>query len=372
MGRALLIITLGSFIILGIIQQAVNNRQINMTEGNIESFMVSHGRNLTGSALEVAINRILFDYDNAWESSFNSETTPLWTFPIEDMNVDIFVDDENQDGVDNGLLRVSAVTQIEGRRITSQAFLNRGGDLEWPVINAAIAVYGQRKNRIDFRGRGARLKASGIDTSPPGYPSPPTDAENLPAIAAQIPEDDLVDTSGNVEYDGQPSPYNQYMEDNDDLKDLIDNYLAMVDKPYTHGDNLGTRDNPEIIKITPESGSDVKFESDEDNGVFSGAGILIITEGAHLSILGNFDFYGLVIVRGSLRMGGTPSIFGGLIMTDNASVEQDGSASVGEGDDGFLSHGTPTVQYSSQVLATIKQNLSGGSGSSWAFNRILY
>ena len=355
MGRALLIITLGSFIVLGIIQQAVNNRQITMTEGNIETFMVSHGRNATGSALEMAVTRIIQDSD--WES----EPRP-WNYPLNDMDVDVFVDtnDDFPTEVDPGFLRVRSELQLENRTIRSFAYLSQS-EFEPPDAEAALAVYG-RNSSVDIRGQ--PLKVVGNDTNPDGTPGPD---DPLPGIAARIPESDLVSATGNpnqdpVQYEGDPDYLHNEDMDDTRLKELIDQYLEMG-TPYVSGNTLGTPESP-AITIIDQSGT--RFTGGEE-----GAGILVIKEDADLFLGGNFHFEGLLIIQGSLMTTGTVNVFGGAIMTDNAVVEEDSDLYVDPDDPDISLRGTPTIYYSSQVYENLRNRLGGG-GSNAFVDRISY
>jgi hypothetical protein len=69
---------------------------------------------------------------------------------------------------------------------------------------------------------------------------------------------------------------------------------------------LGTRANPAVTVIP--NGTTL-------NGTGNGAGIIIIEDGGSLNVVGNFEYEGLVILRGSGRVfgAGTANIFGTLI-----------------------------------------------------------
>lgn len=355
MGRALLIITLGSFIVLGIIQQAVNNRQSTMTEGNIETFMASHGRNATGSALEMAIHRIIQDSD--WET-----VARPWNYPMEDVNVNVFVDtnDDFPSEVDAGFIRVRSEAQMDNRTLQSFAYL-RLGNLEAPEMEAALAVYG-KNSQVDIRGQ--PLKVVGNDTNPDGTAGPES---AKPGIAARIPESELVSATGNkkkdpVQYEGDPD----YLHDENlvdtRLKELIEEYLEMG-TPYVEGNSIGTPENP-TVTIIDQSG--IRFTGGE-----SGAGIMIVKQDADLFLGGNFHYEGILIIQGSLMTTGTVNIYGGGIMTDNAIVEEDSDLYVDPDDPDISLRGTPTIYYSSQVIGNITDRLSGGAGNAFV-DRISY
>jgi len=69
---------------------------------------------------------------------------------------------------------------------------------------------------------------------------------------------------------------------------------------------LGTRANPAITVIP----NGTTF-----NGTGNGAGVIIIDDGGSLNVVGNFEYEGLVILRGSGRVfgAGTANIFGSLL-----------------------------------------------------------
>ncbi|MFO8028884.1 MAG: hypothetical protein R6U28_03410 [Cyclonatronaceae bacterium] len=360
MGRALLIITLGSFIVLGIIQQAVNNRQTTMTEGNIEAFMVSHGQNATGSALEMAIHRVM--YDNSWGSA------PLtWDYELDDFIVTVAVDDHDADptAIQANELRLTSTLQLQNRTIRSFAFLDKGS-VRLPEMLGALSVFGPN-SRIRLDGVGAQLKVDGYDTNPEGV-----SAElggNLPGITSITSEEDLFSqisgaASNKIFYDGEhegesmPFRHDENL-DAATLQELYEEYLEIgtpIDK-----NNLGTDNNP-VISIVD---SDTKL-GDEPFG----SGIMVIKPDVSLEITGNFTYHGLIIVGGKLEIAGTPSIYGGVTLMDTGAYEE---ALIQDPDDDHVEmSGTPGILYSSWVMNNLAENLTGGSGSKWALNRISY
>jgi len=75
---------------------------------------------------------------------------------------------------------------------------------------------------------------------------------------------------------------------------------------------LGTRANPAVTVIP--NGSTL-------NGSGNGAGIIIVEDGGSLQINGNFEYEGLVILRGSGRVfgSGTGNIYGSLVTVSHLS-----------------------------------------------------
>lgn len=362
MGRALLIITLGSFIVLGIIQQAVNNRQITMTEGNIESFMVSHGRNATGSALEMAIHTVI--HDNSW-----GDAPQTWVYELNDVVVQVQIDDHNIDpgGIQQNELRLTSQTQIGNRTVRSLAFVDRGS-VQLPNMEGALSVYGE-DSRIRLDGVGAKLKIDGHDTNPEGVDADLGD--NLPGISSVTSEEELFSqisgaASNKVFYDGESEgesmPFNHDPDmDDTEINALFDEYID-IGTPYREGGNLGTDQNPviNVIDVDAELGGGENF----------GSGILVVKPDATLKITGNFTYHGLILVAGKLEIAGTPSIYGGTILMDTGTYQE--SLIQDPDDDHLEMSGTPGIMYSSWVLNNLMNNLIGGGGSQWALNRISY
>jgi hypothetical protein len=357
MGRALLIITLGSFIILGIIQQAVNNRQIAMTDGNVETFFVNHTRNATGSGLEFGINRIVTNSD--WE------TIPQpWLFPVDELDgdVEVWVDthDDFPTEIGLGFLRVNSQIQLGNRPVRSFAFL-RVVPFEIPDAVGALAVYG-RNSRVDIRGN--PLKVVGYDTNPDGTRVPDS---AVPGIASRTPEDELVSATGPpgsepVQYEGEDKFHHDPDMEDDELMRMLEDYMNLG-TPYESDDLLGTPENPRIT-IIDQPGT--RFA-----GGTTGAGILIVAPDADLFVGGDFRFEGLVIIQGDFLAVGTVDIFGGAIMTDNAGVGlEDPEAMIDDPD--ISMRGTPTIYYSSHVLENLRNRLGGGNTGGVTVSRIFY
>ena len=358
MGRFILILTLGSFVILGIIQRAVNNRQITMTEGNVETFMVNQGRNATGSALELAINRIFNESD--WGNP------PLeWEYDFPDFTVRVNVDDHDvdSDAIQANELRITSSVNIGNRVLESTAFIDRGS-VELPNLDGALSVYGTN-SRIRLQGVGAHFKIDGNDTNPEGITNHESEG-NVAGIASVTPESTLFTriaggASGKDFYVGEPDfDYDSNLEGSE-VNALYQEYIDMKNGQfYSDGDDLGSNNTPTINII----GNDAKFTNNE-----VGAGILVVKPDATLEIGGNFTYNGLILVAGKLEISGTPRIYGGVMLLDTAQFE-DGST-IEEPEEGFIGSGNAGIMYSSWVLDNLRSNLSG-SGSSWALNRILY
>lgn len=371
MGRALLIICLGSFIILGIIQQAINNRQLTVTDGNIESFMVTHSRNITGSALEMTVNRIIHDSD--WD---NGQIPLTLNYILEDMDVTVQVDnhDSAPGMVDPNFIMVSSSLQLDNRNITSRAFL-RTVPLELPELPGALSVYGP--NSL-IRLLGNNFNVVGYDTNPgDDYTKLDNlqntggtgDADALSAIVTnEISKNDLISGTNIDEHEhyagADPAFDDTQPLDDTRLMELIAEYKAMPETETYDGTNLGDSLNPRITIIDQNSEGYHNGEVRLAGNVY-GSGILIIEENVTLALRGGdeFRFDGLVIIQGELDLRGGLSIYGGAIMTDNTDTTIDPY---------FEAGGNPTIYYSSKALENIQNRLVTGSSGGTLVDRILY
>lgn len=95
-------------------------------------------------------------------------------------------------------------------------------------------------------------------------------------------------------------------------QDAYDNFADYVVANNLYQSTLGTRANPAVTLIP--NGTTL-------NGTGNGAGIIIVNEGGALQINGNFEFEGLIILRGTGRIfgTGTGNVFGSVITVDHTS-----------------------------------------------------
>ncbi|MEX0681376.1 MAG: hypothetical protein WD097_08345 [Balneolales bacterium] len=328
MGRGLLILCLGSFIILGMVQHAVQQRQLTMSDGNVKMFMVNHARNAVNSGLELGLNRVF--HDSNWE-----DVTQPWEFPVDTLSVQVWVDthDDYPNEVPPMFIRVRSEYEIENRPLQAHAFL------EFDVITPPV------KGAVGFYGADAQANLSG-NANIYGYDTNPDQSEGsedaLPAITAETEEDSLVNQSGNATYEGEPD-FEQQELDGQELNDLVAMYESQADV-YESPADLGTPENPKITVLN-------EYEKLESN--INAAGILIVKEGVTLDLRGDFSFEGLVIVEGELDIRGNVSIYGALMFTDNALLEIDDP----DGTEGTFT-GNTDIYYSSSGLQNINNKLS--------------
>lgn len=347
MGRALLIMCLGSIVVFGIVQQAVQNRQMTFAEGNVTTFEVNHARNATNSGLEMGINRVL--HNDNWD-----DIARPWLFPIDDMDIRVFID-RNEDypnEVPLTYLRVRSEYEIANRSLQSFAFLHR--ETITPPVDGAVGFYGQ-DSQLNLSGN---AKIYGYDTKPSSQPDMGDGSEaDLPGIVSEIDEDSLIVQKGDAAtYDGDP-PFEKKVLNAVGLNEFTTMYKEQAEV-YT-GTNMGTTENPNVTLIN----ENYKVKDNINAG-----GILIVENGATLELRGDFMFEGLVIVEGKLDIRGNVHIFGAMMFSDNALLEIDDP----EVDDSTFT-GDTSIYYSSQALLEVNDKLS------WMFdeaditvNRIFY
>lgn len=128
-----------------------------------------------------------------------------------------------------------------------------------------------------------------------------------------------------------------------DWRDMVQELIPLATITIDWGtisgnETIGTRDNPEIAVIT----ADLVISGNAD-----GAGIMIITEGVNLTILGTFHYEGIIILMGDgvddaaieFAAGGNATIFGGIVgIGSELDIEIQGS---------------PQIVYSTEALANL-------------------
>ncbi|MDG5768202.1 hypothetical protein QA596_12115 [Balneolales bacterium ANBcel1] len=331
MGRALLILCLGSMIILGMVQRAVYQRQLSATEGNVQTFEVNQARNATGIGLELGLNRLFHDQDQQLSGS------PPWVFTVDGMNINVHVDthDDAPGEVPPRFLRVRAGHTLHGREFESFAFVNEGTII--PPVDGALGFYGTG-SEVNLSGN---AKISGYDTNPDGSEGPEA---AVPGIAAVDEESYLINHQGNASYTGDPDFIHKEDMNAQTVFEFLEMYKTQA-TVYQSQTDLGSVEYPAITLFDG-------YNKVSDN--VNAAGIMIVTEGSKVDFRGNFAFQGLVLVEGELDIRGNVHVYGAMMFSDNALLEIDDP----ESSDAYFT-GNATIQYSSQALNNINNSLSG-------------
>ncbi|HAC14994.1 MAG TPA: hypothetical protein DCE78_03485 [Bacteroidetes bacterium] len=355
MGRGMLLIITGSFVIFGMIQLGVFDRQTNINNLNVTYWTQSQARNVANMGMEHAFKRLADE--NSWRTTLS---TPV-IFNYRDDYAELYVLDNSVAGMSLpfGVIEVRSRGFVGEEIIEARAQLFVSGGL--PPVDAAMGIFTEN---IDFEVAGSAFLINGTDTNPDGTPGPVGDlpgiSVNNPAAYNEImtsmnstqmsrvqgmdPDPESINSIGGTIDENHPSlNYNPAM-DAEMLEEFVQRSILNADVVYDNftasGEgSLGTPDNPQVIVV---------------NGILdvqnaTGAGILIITESGLLDARGNFDNYqGLVIVQGSADMTrGNINIFGAMLFGgENPQLEID-----------IDFRGNVGIQYSSQVLTSITDNL---------------
>jgi len=333
MGRAMLFLVTGSFIIFGMIQLGVFDRQSEINNMNVNYFLTAQARNLANTGVERALNNLIANPN--WRTNMNAPQQYIYG----DNRVQVWVIDNNTVGgnVPPGFIHVRARGLVGAVTADAVARVFLSGGL--PPINAAMGIY---TDNLDFNVAGSSFLISGHDVNPDGSDGPD---DSLPGIAVNSTAayDEIMSSTNvlqktRIQGDGgSPSLTFSPDMDGDILQDFVNNAIANADENYVNFTasgvgSLGTVANPKIVVI--EGVLEVRNAT--------GAGIIIIKEGGSLDARGNFDnFQGLIIVQGNADLTrGNIHLFGAMLFGgDNPSIEID-----------IDFRGNVNVQYSSAAL----------------------
>jgi hypothetical protein len=360
MGRAMLFMVTGSFIILGIIQMGVFGRQATMNQMNVQHVLLAQSRNVASSGLERAIAQLVSDPN--WRTQ--PGTTHQFNFGDEFATVTVM--DGMMAGVDlpGDIIEIRSTGNSNGT--TSQAMARIRSISGLPTLNGAMGIFTEN---LDFNVAGSAFLISGNDANLDGTAGP---MGALPGIAVNSQEafdeimastsdsqkqriqgdsgsEDLFDDLG-IAAGNRPSlEFNEDM-DPTELEDFILKAEANADFIYhdhtaSGAESLGSPLNPQIIVVT---GTLAVTNA-------TGAGIIIIKEGGALDARGNFDRYeGLIIIQGRADLTrGNIHILGGMLFGgSNPTIEID-----------IDFRGNVNIQYSSQALNNVSSRRPETAGS---------
>lgn len=351
MGRGMLLIVTGLFIIFGMIQLSVNQKHIQINDINVQYWYDAQARNTANSGLE----RAFYDFasNTSWRAALDNPR--IYTFGQDSAFVVVL--DNSMSGVTlpQNIVEIRSTGVVNG--ITHQARAQIQISSAFPPIDGAMGIFTEN---LDFNIAGSAFLINGNDTNPDGTAGPvgalPGIAvNNAPAyneiigslnnsqkdrIQGSDPDEESIESIGGSVNSSHPSlNYNPSM-DPDALEDFIALATANADHIYTNHSasgegSLGTPEDPKVIVV---SGTlEVKNAT--------GAGVIIITETGSLDARGNFDNYqGLIIVQGNADMTrGNIHIFGAMLFGgDNPHLEID-----------IDFRGNVNVQYSSAALENV-------------------
>jgi hypothetical protein len=360
MGRGMLLITTGLFVIFGIIQLSVYERHAQINAINVDYWNSSQARNIANAGIERAF------YDFASNTSWRAALDDPELYMFGQDTAFVFVLDNSMSGVTlpQNIIEIRSIGSVNG--ITHEARAQIQISSAFPPIDGAMGIFTEN---LDFNIAGSAFLINGTDKNPDGTSGP---VGSLPGIAvnnapayneimaslnnnqkgriqgAEPDEESIESIGGSVNASHPSLNYNPSM-DPEALEEFIALASANADHTYTNytasgAGSLGTPANPKIIVV---SGSlEVRNAT--------GAGVIIITETGSLDARGNFDNYqGLIIVQGNADMTrGNIHIFGAMLFGgENPNLEID-----------IDFRGNVNVQYSSSALDNVNDQLFSSVG----------
>ena len=215
-------------------------------------------------------------------------------------------------------------------------------DLPPPNTDGAVGVYGTNTHisasgNALIDGQDYSLPAN-FDCNGASCAGTLTTNPAMPGVFSTT-TDTVVTTSGSGSVVGNPPTTNgASLFSTNYWQDLADAWISQaaitLSGTYSADTDLGTRDNPKITIVT----GNTTITSNLD-----GAGILIVMDGINLTTSGNFHYEGIIILTGNNNFGatGTVRLFGALV-------------SIGNIGNITTAQGTPSIQYSSQALANLR------------------
>jgi hypothetical protein len=348
MGRALLFLCSGSFVIFGMIQLGVFDRQRSIIEMNVDLVEFAEARNVANASLERVLNQLVNNpnlrasLENPIQFTYGS-TTAL-----------VAIVDNKTPGIalPPNIVEVRSIATAGAVNATAIARIEVTGGL--PEINGAMGIF---TDNLDFNVAGAAFLISGHDKNLDGTDGP---MGSLPGMAVNsIDAFNEINSSLNaaqkerVQGSGASDPSLDLKTDMDGtaLESFIQRAIDNADDVYVDyvasGEgSLGTPESPKVIVV--EGILEVRNAT--------GAGIIIVKEGGALDARGNFDNYqGLIIVQGRADMTrGNINIIGAMLFGgENPSIEID-----------IDFRGNVSIQYSSQVLTNLTVDIPSTASKS--------
>jgi len=336
MGRALLIIVSGLMLSASIAQISLQDRQQTLFDRTNTFIRDAETRNMANSGLEIALKKL--DTDNTWRDGISNLSLGggLLNVLVEDATTNSSLE-ANQ-------IKVTSTGTIQDTSSEVTGILAYQGGL--PETPSPLGIY---SNNLNLNMSGNSVLINGNDKNTNGTSGP---KKALPGLTVGGPDaynnvhNNLTsDQLNNITGAGSTPSVEQADIEGADLQPFIDKYTADPDIVVSSDLNsaeIGTPDNPQITVIN----GDIHI-----SGV-TGAGILVVESGNSISITGNFDFKGLIILQGNTNFEadiyGNTHINGALLCSSS-----DPSANFD-----IDLRGNVTMNYGSQSLVALEKKLS--------------
>ncbi|KPP96088.1 MAG: hypothetical protein HLUCCA01_07515 [Bacteroidetes bacterium HLUCCA01] len=289
MGRALLFLVAGSFVIFGMLQLGVSGRQSSMNEINVGYVLDAQARNIANSALESALNRLMTD--DTWRAGPQQP----FRYQYGDEYADVQVVDASMQGVTlpPNVIEIRSKGVSGDRQASAVARIEVEDSL--PTIESTMGIF---TNNLTVNISGSSFLIDGNDNAAvPGGALPGI------AVNSQAAYDEFMKLNSS-QLDKIQGPgggtsivLNTEM-DADALETFIAQAVANADAVYddhtaSGANSLGSVEDPQIIVVNGTL--DIRNAT--------GAGIIIVREGGILDARGNLDNYqGLIIIQGTAGM----------------------------------------------------------------------
>ncbi len=354
MGRSMLIIVTSLFLVFSLTQIGVMNRQTQIDQLSVSYVHLSQARNAANGGLERAL--LALGANRAWRVAANSPVT--YTFGNNSASV-LVLDETHDANIPEDYVEIRSTGTSDGvtALVVARVFQTDG----IPPANGAVGIYGENID-VDFRGNSFLI--SGYDKNPDGTNGP---KDPLPGIttSTESGETSVVSALNNQQLDNiigagttEPSVVHDPNMNDAELLEFINYASANADFNCTQPRNAGT--SVCANQFSPGTPADPKIMVIKAGGHFnlsSGphAGVIIVEPGGTLELNGNPNYQGLIIGMGTVNIAsGIPQIYGGIIYTPSPDPSAPLPEFIVDEEVDITINGNVMIQYSSAVMANLR------------------
>lgn len=353
MGRAMIIITSGLLIALGIFNISTSQQGLSLTQKTVNNADYIMAKNIAHTAIQIAMQHI--NEDDEWAERHdknNPKFTGPWEIVIDNRPVTLFTEyAKHPDYWEPDTLRL--ISNAQHKSITAEVislYYKQPFSSLVPTFEGALSLPGSF-NHFNIDGNAHSM--SGLAPSH-------TECEDKPAVIVRSQDDKDRLPSDHFNVEGAPTgvavnPDLSY-EPTDELIERLWNSGNAVSVTSDFSDPLGSAENPGVFFIDTET---VRLTGNQSEGF----GIMVIRSGGYmeyeggLDIRGQFEFNGLVIFENAFDFDGrgTPTI-NGTVMAGNTQG-LDGTIDVDLGGNIHLQYDCEAENYARMAAAdAVKQN----------------
>lgn len=308
LGKGTIILVMGAAVILTMLILNLNSNATSEVETSIDYYNQTQARLISNSGVEIYLEKLRRD------------KSLRGTFPDNDLmggEYNIYIS-----GPDSQLVIKSTATT---NKLKHTSIVTASRDkVAMPNVSSALYVYADNINlhlngNVDINGNDHKIDGS------PGTAAPlPGIGVDQPADSSFVVNNIKPQITKSILGEG-PEPSVRTINDNTDWLTLTENMIFSADTTlytgtYSNGATFGSLNDPIITYCD----GNVNFTD------ATGYGIMIIN--GNITLSGNFNFYGIVIVYGQSTIRtqtiGNNSIYGGTILVgQDVSIESQGNAS---------------------------------------------